>query len=263
MTTHTEDSTKKETPSWALGVPTKLIRKVNVIPEAPDHLPVHTLTFAFPDVNHENFTGPAVHHSHVRLDMGDVVKMVIPGYKPKSYSISDLRENEFDVTFKVYPNGRASGFLDRLQVGDHIMSFGKHASRTRNPGAYVGIIVFGVGITEGYPVAKAELAKGTAKVKLLWASRTKADTFWREELQQLQEAYPDNFEMVYLYSRETVEGCLHGRVSPELLKQVFDPPIPQEARFLSVGTKPMMKDVDGMLGQIGYPMPQHHLLPKH
>lgn len=194
--------------------------------------------------------------------------MVIPGYKPKSYSISDLRETEFDVTVKVYPNGRASGFLDRLQIGDTIGSFGKHAARSYNPGSYVGIIVFGVGITEGYPVAKAELLEANTTstkkvVKLLWASRTVADTFWKDELEELARQYPDNFEMVYLYSREQADGALHGRVSPALLQQVFDPPVKEEARFLSVGTKAMMKDVDGMLEEIGYPMPHHHLLPKH
>jgi NAD(P)H-flavin reductase len=254
----------REIPSWAVGVPTQLLRKVNIIPPSEHHLPVHTLTFAMPDINHENFNGPAVHHSQVRVDMGDVVKMVIPGYKPKSYSICELRETEFDVTFKVYPNGRASGFLDRLQVGDYIMSFGKRGARTRNAGGYVGIIVFGVGITEGYPVAKAELEKGTAdKVKLLWASRTEQDTFWRDKLQQFEQDYPEKFELIYLYSREKQEGCLHGRISPALLKEVFKPPHPDQARFLSVGTKPMMKDVDAMLTEIGYPMPEHHLLPKH
>jgi NAD(P)H-flavin reductase len=259
------DMTKESSPpSWAQGVPTQLVRKVNIIPESDQHLPVYTLTFAIPDASHQHFVGPAVHHSKVRLDMGDVVKMVIPGYKPKSYSISELRDTEFDVTLKVYPNGRASGFLDRLEIGHVIGSFGKHAARTRNAGSYAGMIVFGVGITEGYPVAKAELEKGTPKVKLLWASRTPADTFWQDKLQQLQKDYPERFEMVYLYSREKVEGCLHGRVSPELLKDVFsDVSDPNEARFLSVGTKAMMKDVDGMLEQIGYPMPQHHLLPKN
>ena len=73
-------------------------------------------------------------HSKVRLDMGDVVKMVIPNYKPKSYSISALRRDEFDVTLKVYPDGRASGFLDRLTVGDQVQSFGMSAGRLYNPG---------------------------------------------------------------------------------------------------------------------------------
>merc|ERR1712206_51466 len=99
-------------------------------------------------------------HKSIRIDMGDVVKMVIPGYKPKSYSVSAMRPGEFDVTFKVYPNGRASGFLDRLQVGDTIGSFGMRKGKTRQApkdGGIVGLIAYGVGITEAWPMAKAEL----------------------------------------------------------------------------------------------------------
>jgi NAD(P)H-flavin reductase len=240
------------------GVPTKLIKKTTLVQARPDHLPVHTLTFAIPKDG--DFSGAAVPHSQVRIDVGDVVKMVIPGYKPKSYSMSALREDEFDVTLKVYPNGRASGVLDRLKIGDEIHSFGKRAGRTRNAGANVGIIAYGVGITEGLPVARAELEKFDAKkVVLLWASRTMEDTFWNDDLQK---EYPDRFEMVYILSREKKEGCLHGRIDPSVLSSVFEGIASDDTTFLSVGTKEMMRMTDDMLSQIGYSMPKHALLPK-
>ena len=251
-----------ETPWW-LGTPTKLIKKTTLVKadQGVNRLPVHTLTFAIPE--NAKPSGKARLHSDVRIDLGDVVKMVIPGYKPKSYSISAMREKEFDVTFKVYPNGRASGFLDRLEVGDEIGSFGMKAGRRRNPGNFVGIIAYGVGITEALPVAAAELEKGDAKeVVLLWASRTMADTFWHDEIEMLQKKYPTKFKMIHLLSREEHEGCLKGRVNPQLFDQVFQPANREDARFLSVGTKEMMRMTDGMLAEIGYPMPQHHLLPK-
>lgn len=253
-----------ENTPWWTGVPTTLIKKTTLIQEeAPNHLPVHTLTFAIP--THTNFTGQATSHRNVRLDLGDVVKMVIPGYKPKSYSISELRENEFDVTLKVYPNGRASGYLDRLRVGDNVHSFGMRCSRSHNPGSYVGIIAYGVGITEGLPVARAELEKGLAKkLVLLWASRTMADTFWNEQIEKLKTDFPDTFQIVYILSREENDDCLHGRIDRTVLSSVFDVPQDErdQARFLSVGTKEMMKLTDGMLAEIGYPMPKHWLLPK-
>lgn len=247
---------------WWEGVPTKLIRKTTLVEEGEDRLPVHTLTFAIPKGEH-HFTGKARPHTDIRLDMGDVVKMVIPGYKPKSYSMSALRqeEGEFDVTVKVYPNGRASGYLDRLKVGDEIGSFGIVKNRSRNPGKYVGIICFGVGITEGIPVARAECEKGDAeKVVLLWASRTSADTFWHQELQQLKQRFPEKFELVNILSREKNENCLHGRINPSILQQVFSFKDPNEARFLCVGTKEMMKQTDNMLMEIGYQIPQNQLL---
>ena len=80
--------------------PATLLRKTTLVEEAEGRLPVHTLTFANP---------PGVGSLGVRMDVGDVVKVVVPGYKPKSYSMSDERPGEFDITVKVYPNGRASG----------------------------------------------------------------------------------------------------------------------------------------------------------
>ena len=256
---------------WFMGVPTKLIKKTTLVHPAcgdPDgntttRLPVHTLTFQIP--KNVTFSGKAIPHNNVRLDMGDVVKMVIPGYKPKSYSISALRETEFDVTFKVYPNGRASGFLDRLQVGDYINSFGMKKSTIRNPGSYVGIIAYGVGITEALPVAKAELEKNDAQqVVLLWASRTQADTFWNDDIQELEQQYPTKFKMVYIFSREEVDGCLKGRIDPQILSEVFHgaKDTKEGARFLSVGTKDMMRMTDRMLSEVGFDMPKHALLPK-
>jgi len=249
-----------ETPWW-VGVPTQLVKKKTLVASGPNHLPVHTLTFSIP--KEATFTGRAKSHSEVRIDLGDVVKMVIPNYKPKSYSMSALREEEFDITFKVYPNGRASGYLDRLKVGDEINTFGISAKRVRNPGAYVGIIAYGVGITEGLPIAKEELEKDDAqKVVLLWASRTFNDTFWHDEIVSLVKQYPQKFKIVYIYSREEREGCLRGRINPEVLQEVFQPTNKDEARFLSVGTKDMMRMTDGYLASIGYHIPKHVLIPK-
>ena len=246
---------------WYTGVPTKLLNKTTLIAASTDHLPVYTLTFEIP--KNATFTGRAKPHSEVRIDMGDVVKMVIPNYKPKSYSMSALRDDEFDITLKVYPNGRASGFLDRLQIGEEMNTFGISANRSRQKGEYVGIVAYGVGITEGLPIAKAELEKGDAKrVVLLWASRTFDDTFWNEDIASLMKQYPNTFKMVHILSREKRDGCLHGRVNPEVLQHVFQPTDSEDARFLSVGTKEMMRMTDGYFASNSFHMPKHHLIPK-
>ena len=253
------------------GVPqTKLIRKVTLVrgeiprPEEKDRLlrlSVYTLTFSIP--SKASVQNPAIPHASIQIDLGDVVKMVIPGYKPKSYSVSGLRENEFDITFKAYPNGRASGFLDRLQVGDSIQSFGKSANRIRNPGRFVGIIVFGVGITEGLPIAEAELEKEDAeRVVLLWACRTFGDYFWDDKVDELVKKYGEKFRIERIMSRDSHVGCLHGRINHDILEQVFQPPTKESARFLSVGTKEMMFSTYLMLAELGYIMPRNALLPK-
>jgi len=267
---------------WWIGAPTKLVNKAVHVPGKADAkafepgstltLPVYTLTFEIPS-DDSSFTGKAKKHDTLRLDLGDVVKMVIPGYKPKSYSMSALRkdQNEFDITIKIYPNGRASGYLDKLVVGDTIGSFGiqkgkvRHIPPQKTP-FVVGLIAYGVGITEAWPIAKAELEDhGEAdKVVLLWASRTKADTFWTDEIKDYQKRYPEKFRLVNIFSRENVEGSLHGRIDSSVLKDVFksdnDDDQNEGLRFLSVGTKPMMRLTDDMLNDIGFPMSRHSLL---
>jgi len=250
------------------GVPTKLINKTTLVQGDAEtgRLPVHTLTFAIPPRDQVPLHGRrALAHADVALDLGDVVKFVIPEHKPTPYSVSAMRPDEFDVTFKVYPNGRASGFLDRLEVGDEIRSFGRREFRMRNPGKYVGIIAYGVGITEGLPIAQAELEKGDAEqVHLLWSSRTKADTFWHDDIDALQRTYPDKFRMDYMVSRErhNGDGSLHGRVNPEVLQQVFQPGCsPDEVRFHAIGTPDMMDMTYKMLEENGYSMPKNELLP--
>lgn len=250
--------------AWWVGVPTKLIRKTTLVQSGPERLPVHTLTFELPFTGAEA-GGRTRPHAALRLDMGDVVKMVIPGYKPKSYSVSALRADEFDVTFKVYPNGRASGFLDRLAVGESMHTFGMGSGRVRQPGKFVGIVTYGVGITEGLPVARAELKKGDAEeVKLLWASRTMADTFWADDVKRLQEEYPGRFKIVHILSREDKEGTMRGRIDVDVLREVFGGWLEnkEEARFLSVGTKEMMAMTNRLLTEAGFDMPKLALLPK-
>ena len=56
-----------------------LLRKETLVPETEEHLPVYTLTFATPE-SYGQFTG-------CRIGTGDVIKVCVPGYKPKSYSM--------------------------------------------------------------------------------------------------------------------------------------------------------------------------------
>jgi len=297
-----------------MGIPMKLLRKTTMVEacDEPERLPVYTLTFEIPppltddddddddDPTSKKMKAIQKHHSEIRIELGDVIKMVIPNYKPKSYSVSDLRveDNELDVTVKVYPNGRASGFLDRLQIGDTIRSFGKSANRYRNHhhhhhheeenynnGEHICIIVYGVGITEGLPVARKELERmariekdgcdssSSSKVTILWAGRTMDDTFWHDQIDDLKEKYGKNkFEIFYLCSREKEEDeekFIRGRVNQTVFKEVFHLSGNNEEKeknpkhlFLSVGTKEMMKMTYDMLSSMGYPSPEYQLIPK-
>ena len=100
---------------------------------------------------------------------------------------------------------------------------------------YVGVVAYGVGITEALPVAEAELKKGDAdSVRLLWASRTMADTFWHDRIEALEKAYTDGLTLVHILSRDECDGCLHARIDSNALHSVFQPESREDTRFLSV-----------------------------
>lgn len=250
--------TKTATRSFKGSGPAQLIRKATIVEAGVDRLPVHTLTFANP---------VGMGSIGVRMDFGDVIKVVVPGYKPKSYSMSDERAGEFDITFKVYPNGRASGYLDRIPIGGEIEVFRKGSNR-RQPGRCVSLVAFGVGITEALPITAAELSKPEAEhVHLIWASRTFADTFWSDKIANLKEKYGSRFDVSIVLSREEREGCHYGRITTEKLNSLlrgawanvadFNP---SDCRFVTVGTKEMMREAEAMIAELGWPMPEHSLL---
>jgi len=208
----------------------------------------------------------------VRIDCGDVVKICIPDFnQPKSYSMSAERTGEFDITFKVYPGGVASGYLDSLQIGKEISVF-KVGSKQRRAGSHVGLVAYGVGITEALPIAAAELAKPDAEhVKLLWASKTYGDLFWHHEIAELRAEYPERFDVETILSREQRDGSRYGRCTSQVLAEVFDdvwgtgPGGPNferrdGVRFLAVGTGPMIWETEDMLSHLGFAVPGKHAL---
>eukprot|EP00621_Florenciella_sp_RCC1693_P002819 CAMPEP_0182527376 /NCGR_PEP_ID=MMETSP1323-20130603/3803_1 /TAXON_ID=236787 /ORGANISM="Florenciella parvula, Strain RCC1693" /LENGTH=255 /DNA_ID=CAMNT_0024736347 /DNA_START=325 /DNA_END=1092 /DNA_ORIENTATION=- len=242
------------------GEPATLLRKVPQVTAEEGRLPVYTLTFSTPPSG-----------LNVRIDHGDVVKVCVPDYKPKSYSCSAEREGEFDITLKVYPNGRASGYLDSVGIGESIVVFGR-GKKQRSPGAFVGLIAYGVGITEALPLAAAELSKPEAEVvHLIWASKTFGDTFWHDSISELSKQYGERFRFTTILSREEREGSLKGRIDASVLSEVFGTSFGTssggkhearrgEVRFVSVGTKSMMRATDDMLAEIGYQQNTHALL---
>jgi len=253
--------------------PAKLLRKVCHIEavQGPspglERLAVCTLTFAMP---------PSMSNAEP-MDLLDVIKVVVPGYSPKSYSMSAERPGEFDIRFEAQPKGRSSGqvtsgFLDKLARPTEAVVRLTLARLNRSPGSHVGLIAFGTGIAEALPIAATELAKPEAQhVRLLWASETYGDRLWHEEIAALRAEHPKRFSAETIASHENGHAIqsLHGRVNQDLLAGVFDwdtaasgPNKEQRdgVRFLIMGTKPMVREAENMLQQLGYLMPGLHSL---
>jgi ferredoxin-NADP reductase len=96
------------------------------------------------------------------IDRGDAIKFRF-GEKAKAFSVCREEPGYFDICAKVYPHGYASGYLNRMQVGDKIDCYvhrkGKRVSRERRAGSHVALVAYGVGITEILPLAACELAQ--------------------------------------------------------------------------------------------------------
>lgn len=241
-------------------------------PETADRLPVYTFTFANPPG--PDAAGEEYESLGFQIDRCGAMKMVTPGYKAKSYSVSAERPGEFDLTIKIYPHGRASGYLNSLAIGDTVECWCK-SNKPRNPGTHVGLIAYGVGITEILPMAAAELAKPDAsQVRMLWASKTRGDTFWRDQIAALEREFPTQFSFVEIVSRDPDYaervGALQGRVTAEAMRLVFDaywgtdPDGPNASarsgvRYLNVAEKKLIKQTNRLWAELGYPEEQHKL----
>lgn len=232
--------------SFFLFRPCRLLSKETLVEAAPGRLAVRRFRFALP--------GGAKDFG-VDFTRGECVKVRVPGLLPlsRSYSPVAARPGGFDLIVKIYPvdgPGRkrvgASSHLDTLKEGDSAYVSGpyppplKHMARS--PGRRVGIVAYGVGITESLAVAAAEL--GRSEVVLLWALRDQSEVFAQAELSELQAR---GLRLHHHFSREAGE-CL----GPAKLREIFPwADAPQDCRFLVVGTKAMKKATRKMIPEAG------------
>eukprot|EP00928_Gymnodinium_smaydae_P065719 TRINITY_DN48815_c0_g1_i1.p1 TRINITY_DN48815_c0_g1~~TRINITY_DN48815_c0_g1_i1.p1 ORF type:complete len:303 (-),score=42.59 TRINITY_DN48815_c0_g1_i1:467-1375(-) len=232
--------------------PFRLIAKEIVTEGSSGSAPVWKLTFALPDDESLQSYG-------FDTGLGDFVKVKPPGLlsKARSYSpTSDVtRKGSFDLVVKMYPGGRVSGYLGGLKIGETAQISGPGPvpwlALREHRAPEVGIVAFGVGITEAVVVAEHQLRHGADKVLLLWANKAWADTFWHEWLERLGNEHSGRFEVVHTLSREERAGCHNSRVTPELLKKVFGGFAKERSTYLVVGTKRMKKETFDKLQSVG------------
>jgi len=205
----------------------------------------------------------------VDLSLGEHIKVRSNGLLPmaRSYSPVAARSGEFDLIVKVYPPAsggktpaHVSHHLSTLLLGDNAYISGPYPPpfqhMVRNVGRRVGIVAFGVGITEALGVA-AGLPKSVDEVVLLWALRDHSELFAQQQLKDLMATWQQKLVVKYHFSRESGR-----RLDPPRLREVFpwtEGNI-EEQRFLAIGTKPMMASAYTMLDQAG--IPYHKLLTK-
>ncbi len=137
----------------------------------------------------------------------------------RAYSIcSAPNSGELRIVVKAVDNGAFSVFATTiLKEGDVLevsKPLGKFILETASSQAknYLGIAT-GSGITPIISIIKAVLTEEpNSTFTLIYGNKTEADTIFKAEINQLQIAYPMQFKVQDVFSREQKDGTLFGRI---------------------------------------------------
>ena len=145
----------------------------------------------------------------------------------RSYSISSCPEagEPLQITFKRIPNGAVSRMLfDHYKVGDRMFTTGAAGFFVLPaPGIRVSRLFFfaaGSGIAPIFSMIKtALLQKRYQQLVLIYSSRSRSKTIFRNALQQLLEVHPDLLTIEFLYSHS--QDLHAARLNNLLLEQLI------------------------------------------
>lgn len=173
----------------------------------------------------------------------------------RSYSISSSPESGIEIGVKLVQNGKMSTFLtSNLNQGDTLNIMPPTGNffidiDTKNSNHYVGICA-GSGITPVMSMIKNVLTnEPSSTFTLIYGNRTLSSTMYSEEIDLFKEKYNERFYLYNFYSKEKIDGSLNGRISGELLKDLFDTNIHLKNAnlFLMCGPGDMIENVSEFL----------------
>ncbi len=134
----------------------------------------------------------------------------------RSYSLcSAPHEGVLRVGIKAIPNGLFSNYANtQIKVGDTFEVGAPDGRFVYEPNGNNNLLLLaaGSGITPILSIAKTALKKTEGKVVLVYGNRSEDDKMFADELQTLQTAYDQRFEIVHIYSRKKTTDALFGRI---------------------------------------------------
>jgi len=182
-------------------------------------------------------------------------------YTPVS---SDEEKGYMDLVIKVYPEGKMSQHLLKLQVGGTIEMRGpqgrlayhgngefvirrksavtKRDEDVRSTVRRLGMIAGGTGITPMLQLIRAILRdqKDPTHLSLIFANVSEADILLKEELDRLHTAYPQRFALFYTLDKADPkwQGGV-GFVTADMIQKHLPEPA-KDSLLLMCGPPPMM-----------------------
>lgn len=175
----------------------------------------------------------------------------------RSYSMSSAPgiDTELSITVKRRPNGEVSRYLlDHVRVGDQLESLEPSGRFVLEPPTEqprdVVMIAAGSGITPLYAMLKTSLKQDPlSRVVLLYSSRSRADTIFFGQLEQLEAQYPHQLIVCHLWSSEGQR--LNNFVLEQLLRQYLRH-APERALFYLCGPPDLMRTAQITLKFMGF-----------
>jgi len=188
---------------------------------------------------------PIGQHIWIRANIeGEDVKR---SYTPTSTN-DDL--GYFDLVVKIYPKGKMSQYLDKLDIGDAIEVAGPKGTflYQKNKFSSIGMIAGGTGITPMLQVIK-EILKyddDTTDVTLLFGNITYQDIILKEMIDELADKHP-RFKVYYVLN-EPPEGWKQGVgfITKQMIQEHL-PPKSDDMQILICGPPPMTNGMTKIL----------------
>ncbi len=166
------------------------------------------LVFNVPDALKQAFTYQSGQYLTLRATINGVDTR-------RAYSMSSApQDSDLRVVIKAVEHGVFSNYAMTLRAGDSLQVAAPQGFfvHTKVAGDVL-LVAAGSGITPIFSLLKTYLATGTSKVALIYGNQSVAQTIYYEQLNDLQDQFPDRFKVTYCFSREDRDGALFGRVS--------------------------------------------------
>ncbi|WP_121908004.1 2Fe-2S iron-sulfur cluster-binding protein [Ulvibacter antarcticus] len=181
----------------------------------------------------------------------------------RSYSLcSSPLEDDWKVAVKLIPEGKFSTYVnDTLQTGDilEIMAPSGTFGVDTEPENAKNYLFFaaGSGITPVLSMVKTHLAsEPQATCKLFYVNRTAKSIIFKEELEQLRNAYFGRFEIYYFLTKERRDiELFNGRFDDEKMKVLSKTfiDVPDTSEVFLCGPEEMVNYVSDYLIKAGLP----------
>jgi ring-1,2-phenylacetyl-CoA epoxidase subunit PaaE len=172
----------------------------------------------------------------------------------RAYSLcSSPLEDDFRIGVKKINEGKMSSHLNlNIKIGEELNVLppsGNFKIIDLNSNA-VGF-ASGSGITPLLSMVKSVL-NSNGHFTLYYGNKTSDETIFKNELDELQILFPDNFKLYYIYSRENIgnsvfEGRIDKEKMPILIKENID--LLKADGFYLCGPEEMVKNVSETLGE--------------